>query len=309
MEIINVTYKEYQQLFPAPISVFNTVTFSELNKDKCIAIYYLAFRDTKIRLGLILGEKEDAFYVPFSASYGGFSFNTIVPSVCYDKAIAVLKVFIEKHAKPLFFTPAPAIYNVTDYAKTISAIIRAGGKISCLDYNQHFVLSCFKNYVKNLDSKIRNKLNNALKAGFSFIQVDGKCRKDVARVYDVIRINHKIRGYPLHMSLQNILDTTCIVPADFFVVENRDGKDVAAAIIFHTTEDIYQVVYWGDVPEYSHLRSMNYLSYKIFEYYYNKGIKILDIGISTERGIPNHGLCEFKENIGCEATIKYVLKL
>ena len=55
------------------------------------------------------------------------------------------------------------------------------------------------------------------------------------------------------------------------------------------------------------LKSMNYLSYKIFEFYNSKGIEILDIGISTECGIPNYGLCEFKENIGCDASSRFTL--
>lgn len=66
----------------------------------------------------------------------------------------------------------------------------------------------------------------------------------------------------------------------------------------------------GDVPSFSSLKSMNYLSYKVFEYYYNNTkVKILDIGISTENGIPNYGLCEFKENIGCTATTRFSLML
>jgi len=54
---------------------------------------------------------------------------------------------------------------------------------------------------------------------------------------------------------------------------------------------------------------MNYFSYKVFEHYYRKGLGILDIGPATENGIPNYGLCEFKENIGCTASLKYCVTI
>ena len=61
---------------------------------------------------------------------------------------------------------------------------------------------------------------------------------------------------------------------------------------------------------YSHKNNLLIFSgYKPIKYYHSKGLKILDIGPSTENGIPNYGLCEFKENIGCTASLKYTFIL
>lgn len=310
METIKVTSKEYQHTFPKAWSVFNSVGFSELNKEKCVDVHYLLFRDSKLRLGMIVGERENSLHVPFSATYGGFSFNSVVACQHYDEACVALKKYAQELGKPLYVTLAPPIYDSTDNAKTFSAFMRAGAQIESIDYNQHFDLSRFTHYEDILDSKIRNKLRNALNGNLTFTKLDSKSPDDVARAYEVIRINHAERGNPLRMSMQNVLDTIKIIPADFFVVSDNERHDVAAAQIFHTTKDIYQIVYWGDVPSFSYLKSMNFLSYKIFEYYYRQGdVKILDIGISTEDGVPNYGLCEFKENIGCCSTLKYSLVL
>ena len=56
---------------------------------------------------------------------------------------------------------------------------------------------------------------------------------------------------------------------------------------------------------------MNYLSFSVFEYYKKLGIHIVDIGPSSEDSVPNHGLCEFKESIGCDIIpkFKFVKKL
>ena len=52
---------------------------------------------------------------------------------------------------------------------------------------------------------------------------------------------------------------------------------------------------------------MNFLAFKLFEYYAEPKA-FLDIGPSTEKGIPNVGLCNFKESIGCNVTPKFVLE-
>lgn len=310
MEIIRVTDKEYQQAFPKPWSLFNSVAFSELNKEKCLDVHYLLFRDSKLRLGMIVGEREDSLNVPFSAPYGGFSYNSSVSVTSYEEACVALKEYAKMVGKPLFITMASPIYNSTDNTKIYNALVQSGAKVEYTDINQHFEVTRFEHYEDILDSKIRNKLRNALSGNLTFVNLNSKNPDDVARAYEVIRINHAERGFPLHMSLQNVLDTIKIIPADFFVVSDSEGHDVAAAQIFHATHGISQVIYWGDVPSYSHLRSMNFLSYKVFEYYYNQGkIKILDIGTSSQHGEPNYGLCEFKENIGCEMTLKYTFQL
>ena len=43
---------------------------------------------------------------------------------------------------------------------------------------------------------------------------------------------------------------------------------------------------------------MNFLAFKIFEYYNHKRKKIIDLGPSSEDSVPNYGLSEFKESIG-----------
>jgi len=46
------------------------------------------------------------------------------------------------------------------------------------------------------------------------------------------------------------------------------------------------------------------LSYKIFEYFKGIGYQTVDIGPSSERGVVNFGLSEFKESIGCDKHLK-----
>lgn len=310
MEILKVTSNEFKQIYPSPVSLFNSVAFVELNKYKCVEVHYLLFKDKKFRLGIILGENHEFFMAPFSASYSGFCYNTNVGIQYYNDAAKLIVDYVKMKGKKLKITIAPTIYDSTDAAKTLNAFILAGLTLESVEYNQHFELRNFNNYFERIDSKVRNKLKNVLKDGkLRFSLLNASSLDDVSRFYNVIKINHMQKNRPLHMSLHNILETIKIIPADFFMVTDEKGNDIASALIFHTSKKIFQVVYWGDIPDYSNYNAMNFLAYNIFQHYYHKGLEILDIGISTEYGVPNVGLCEFKENIGCISTSRFTLSI
>lgn len=308
MEIQKIDPLGYKNYFSSPYHIFNSVPFSELNKDKCSNLHYLLFKDTKVRFGIILGEKGECLCSPFSAPFGGFSLNKNERIEYWEQAVALLKEYGKSLNKQIRISLPPTIYSPTIVPKSVSAFIRNGAIIDYMDLNYQFEIDRFVNYEKFIDRSARKNLRNSQKIDFVFQQLDGNNETDIARVYKVIKQNREERGFPLRMTLQAVQDTVKVIPADFFVLTYND-IDVAAAQIFHVGSDIAQVIYWGDLPKYAGLRVMNYLAYKVFGYYYLKGIKILDIGPSTEDGIPNYGLCEFKENIGCTVSSKYTFVL
>ena len=89
------------------------------------------------------------------------------------------------------------------------------------------------------------------------------------------------------MSWEQVQETIRITEHDIFLL-NKKGKDVAAAIVFCVNKDVYQVIYWGDIDGYSEERPMNLLAENVYEFYQQKGIQVLDIGPSTENGVPNY---------------------
>lgn len=308
MEIQRIDSSEYKTYFSSPYHIFNSVQFSELNKDKCSDLHYLLFKDSKVRFGIILGEKGECLCSPFSAPFGGFSFNKNERIEYWEQAVALLREYGKNINKQIRISLPPAVYNPTIVSKSVNAFMRGGAVVDYMDLNYQFEVSSFAEYEKNIDRSARKNLHNSQKIDFVFQQLDSNNETDVARAYNVIKQNREERGFPLRMTLQAVQDTVKVVPAAFFVLTYND-IDVAAAQVFHVSTDIAQVIYWGDLPEYAELRVMNYFTYKVFEHYYSKGLKILDIGPSTENGIPNYGLCEFKENIGCSVSLKYTLLL
>lgn len=306
MQLYEVTAEEYRQAaFFA--HVYNTPEFSELNKDKTNGLHYILIKDNKTRFSIVLGEKEDSMCSPFSAPYGGFNMSTPQRIAYMDEAAALLKAWGKSHDKKIKITLQPSVYDDTQLSKWANVMFR-NGRLTNIDLNYHFDLSIFPHYEDFIDRSARKNLHKALAENFAMTHLDSSNADDISRAYGVISSNRKEHGYPLRMSLQDVADTVKIIDADFFVV-SHNGTDVAAAQVFKVTEDVAQVIYWGDLKEYSNLRTMNFLAYKIFGYYYKKGFRILDIGPSTEDGVPNNGLCDFKEAIGCSVTQKLFFEL
>ena len=308
MDILRISSTEYKEIFSHPSHIFNSVEFNELNKDKCEQLHYLVFKESKIKLGIIMGEKDGVLKSPFSAPFGGFCSNKSVDIAFYENAVVCLKQYLVENGLKAKISLPPYIYGGSYISKSFSALSRCGATLTYTDLNYQYRLKNFPNFEENLERSAKKNFHNSLKTDFDFIKLDSNDEIQVSRAYEVIRINRECRGFPLRMPLRAVLDTIKVIKADFFVM-TYEGVDVAAAQVFHVSDGICQVIYWGDVPEYANLRVMNFFTYKVFEHYFNAGLKILDIGPSTENGIPNYGLCDFKENIGCGVSLKFTFEL
>ena len=54
---------------------------------------------------------------------------------------------------------------------------------------------------------------------------------------------------------------------------------------------------------------MNFMAFSMLKYYSNKGVSFFDLGPSTDNSLPNFGLSDFKQSIGCLPSIKFSFKL
>ena len=299
MEIHEVTAEEYSKVIPKPYHVFGSGEFAALNANKADDVYYLLFRDSKYRLGLTAGIRNKTLHSPFSAPFGGLVYLNQDVRISYidDTLDTLIGWSREKGLDAIRFTLPPPLYNECFIAKQTNALYRKGFAISQVDLNYSFDLNDFsEDYERNIWRNARKNLAIALASNLSFFECESL--QDKERAYEIIRQNRSQRGFPLRMTWEQVKETIAMITADFYLVHTSDQKAIAAAVVFHMAMDIVQVIYWGDLPDYAHLKTMNFLSYRLFDHYKTAGKRIVDIGTSTENSLPNHGLCEFKESIG-----------
>lgn len=310
MEIIEVSKEVFQNTISKPYHVFDTAEFNDLNKHKCEEVVYLLFKEHKIRLGIIGGLKNKTFKSSFSAPFGGFSYiDSHIRISFVDSALDLLIDWCKQHElECLNITLPPSIYNQSFITKQVNSLYRKNFDFAKVELNYVFYAKNLnENYIQNLNRKTRANLKQAFKQNLRFYHCENQSENKQA--YDVIREHKKTQGYPIKLSWKDVVNTTAFINADFFLLYNMEEIPIASAIVFYVSAAIVQIIYWGDIRKYSNLRPMNYLSYKIFEYYKNQGIKVIDLGPSSENSIPNYGLCNFKEGIGCDITTKFNLEL
>lgn len=305
MEIIETDWKEYSSLFITPYHVFNKAEFNDLNKKKCEQVKYLLFRDKKYRLGFIGGVRNGYLISPFSAPFGGFSFlKEDVQIRQIEEAIVLLEDYVQKKGlKGIKISLPPMIYNESFIAKSINVLYRNAYILQDLDLDFYLNLDLMDDYLGRIWYNAKKNTRISLNQEFEFIKGTDEV-SFVKQVYEVISENRAFKEKPLNMTLENLLETSKIIPTDFFLVR-KDGANIASAIVFQAADNILYVPFWGDQPGHTISKPMNFISYKVFEYYHNLGNKYVHIGISTENSVPNYGLCEFKESIGCTLTPKF----
>ncbi len=303
MNVTEISAKEYAELFPNPPHVFNSVAFTELNRHKCDVVHYLIFSDTKLRGGLIVGQRGDCFSAPFSAPYGGFTLTRRQPVETLDAMTSALKEHFGPE-KRIVVTLPPLWHDPDSLSKSVSAMSRTEGAKCLIDLSYH--LDLIPDSGMSADSMSvtgRQNLRRSLNAPFEFIHTDGSPHA-IEEAYGIIRRNHEENGYQLRMSLDDVETTAKVVPADFFLLR-LNGATVAAAQVYTVAPGVAQLINWGDIREASRLCPMNRMAYELAAHYSRRGIKTFDLGPATEDGIPNEGLCRFKESLGCVPSLKY----
>lgn len=301
MECIPVSALEYNDFLTSETIVYQSVAFNELNASKVSQLHFLLFKRDKTTIaGMIVGKKGDIWQSPFSAPFAGFSFSKSLSLASLDSLVSCLLDYIQKNAITIQVTMPPLFYKQDLYLKLVYIL-------------QRYSTSCYTdiNYALDLktddyDSLLNKESRKNLKRA-KYIPSELKRAETLEErkiVYDVIAENRKAKGYPLKMSLNDLEKTSAIVPVDYYLLL-MDQEPVASAIVFEVAPTIAQVIYWGDLSAYSLKRPMNLLAFELFHLYKKRGFAFLDIGPSSEEGVPNTGLCHFKESIGCFADLKY----
>jgi hypothetical protein len=305
MEVDEVDPNEYQRIFYDPYVVFNSVRFSQLNAQKCESVKYLVFSEGKSQLGLIAGLRKDELFSPFSAPYGGFIAAAHSDHISIHlQAIELLEKYAKKKkARAIHITLPPTFYDETFVSKQASALINGGYSLVVLDLNSIYYLSDFnESYIKNLPDSAKWGLKKSLRSELVFSTATDRSEKELC--YQIQKENRELKGRQIKMTFQEVLSTSDILPADFFLVRNQEDA-IASAIVFQVNPSVAQVIFWGALPKYNSLQPSNFLAFKLWEFYKHKDIKIIDIGPSSNNGVPDPGLVKFKESLGCKLSLKF----
>jgi hypothetical protein len=301
--LIEVDSKTYKHFFPSDPHPFISEAFIELNKEKTERVIRLVETGNKKEIGLIAGVKKGVILSPFSSPFGGFHFrNEIIYISEIESFLAVLKEYIKfQGLTGIEITLPPDIYHPTFNAKTIISLIRSGFRSNIPELTGWVDLEHYDGRFTQKNS--REYYHQSVRNGLLFnkaIDTDSKLE-----IYNLISENRARFGRPIYMTFEDIMRTGNLWETDFFKVNTAEGKLAASAILYRNHRKICYAVFWGDNETGRPQRAMDFLAFNLWAYYKNLGFKYLDLGISTEAGIPNEGLLRFKESHESTSSLRY----
>lgn len=285
---------------------FDKIWFHKLNKNKIDKTVGFWFDAPKTKACIIGGIRDDRLLFPYSSPFSMIeTFKDCKNEELESYVDEINKFCMDENIKDTYFVLPPMIYNETNVSKWLGALLRGGYEVFEAGLNFQIEIGDENDYLNRLHKNGRKNLNNALNYNYELHQCMTLDEKKTA--YEIIKENRQSKNYYLSMTWEEISNTISHLEHEFHIL-TIDGENIASAIIFRVTENIWQVIYWGERPGRDEARPMNYLPYALHNYYTKKGIKILDIGPSMHDGKPNYGLCDYKESIGCSVSTKFILR-
>jgi len=301
--ITSVDSKAYRHYFQNDPHPFISNDFIEMNNNKVDSVVRLIDDGNRKMIGLVAGVKSTTLFSPFSAPFGGFHFRSEIIVISeIDRFIDSLKEYMINQGFTGFeITLPPIIYHPTFTAKVINSLSRKGFTQLLPDITGWIDLDKFK--YSFAQKNTREAYKKSMKNGLSFVRVTDLKEREV--LYEVISKNRAKFNRPIHMSFQNIIDTSELWDVDFFKISTQDDNTVAAAIFYRSHKEIIHAAFWGDSDDGRELKAIDFLAHNMWSYYKDLGYRFIDVGISTEGGVPNEGLLRFKESHDSISSIRY----
>lgn len=199
--------------------------------------------------------------------------------------------------KPISWSPAEAVLQ--------QALLQRGFVVERAELSFRIdlrVASAF-GYAASLKKEARKALERAQGLGLDFAVIAEP--DEWAEPFELLRANRAAKGRPMNLTLEYLLRAREAFGDRIRMVGLRDGAQlVAAGLLYRVGDEREVVVRWGDHGHALPHSPMYLLAERIVDLVVDEGASSLDLGISSEDGVPNPGLVQFKRAIGAEAELR-----
>lgn len=305
--LLEVDHKEFKNRFVNQPNPFISLDFLALNQHKVDRlVYFIENKKKKIDIGLIIGIKDNILLSPFSAPFGGFYFrhnNIFINEI--DIFISQLQQYVvDNKFKAIKIILPPDLYHSSLNAKMINTLIRNKFKMQIPDIVSWIDLKTFSGTFT--DGNSRNNLRKAYNNKLSFSRVTKELDKQT--VFKLVKENRQWLDRSIYMTFDDLKKTENLWPIDYFQVLDIDKNLLSAAVFYRSHPKIIYGAFWGDNEKGRSLRAMDFMSNNIWSFYKDLNYSFIDLGTSTESGIPNEGLLRFKETHEGTSSLRFSFK-
>jgi len=249
-------------------------------------------------------EKDKVAESPHKSSFGSFEFNPDLSLPELEKFInEVCKKLIHHKCHTFYIRSWPHCYNPAQFTILHSALLQSGFTVKTTDLNFHLEIN-EKPFIDKIDSSEKWILNKCKKNKFYFDVLDPV--KYLEEVYNFLSVSVRKHKDELSMSFFKLSDSFKQFPENYFLfgVFNNENKLLSASVGVRINASIFYIFYLGYEVQFSSFSPMVLLMEGIYNFCRENKYEIMDLGIATEKGVPNYGLIHFKRNLGGIAGFK-----
>ena len=283
--------------------IFNTPEFLSLIKGE--ARYFTLTKNERIIARIYFRIEKNQATSGYQAPFGSIDTTRSLPG-------ATIKYFLEQvcltlkndRLKEVIVKHWPECFATSDSLQ--ESFSQLGFKVINSEVNQHIVVqeSEFRLLIRKNE---RKKLNQCLKKNFTFSILT---LADLPQVYQLVTKTRERKSYPVSMTYDQLYKTMKLLSDSYLLFGLLDeDKLIAASVSIRVSPHILYNFYHADEFSYRSTSPLVMLLQEIYQYCQQNGIKILDLGISSENGQINQGLFNFKENLGCATSTKNTYSL
>jgi hypothetical protein len=193
----------------------------------------------------------------------------------------------------------PEVYNPEQHALIKGALLKSGFDIQFTDVAQIIPVT---DEPMNLNTHKKRRVRKAVELTFTFSQLPISL---LEKSYSLIVESRQTKGYPVTMSLDELTKMFREFPQAYMLFGAFDQKKlIAASVCIEVNSEILYCFYIGDSLSYRTYSPVTFLVQGIYEFGCKSRFKIIDLGLSTDKGILNSGLYNFKKSFGTVDSVK-----
>ena len=234
-------------------------------------------------------------YNPLRATFGGIEFSN---EISEDDLFQFLEESILKiKAKTIIINSYPEGYLPKNQIQKLeNCLFKLGFQISFMEQNYEIAINKKSFYEIITSTRARQLLRKSIKKGFTFQEV---LEPNFSEIHAFITRSRERKNRPMTMNLIQFENHFKLFSENFKIFSVMDSEQIiAVGVSIKINEEIVYTFYLADSEEYLKDSPTIFLLSGIYEYFKTKNFNILDLGITTKKGILNEGLTRFKRSLG-----------
>jgi len=288
--------------------LFNEPDYFNIHSSSSQDVYAQLVRRSDLKVFATICFYEDTsgiFLSPIRGTFGSVSLNENLGFLLLDNFLTgLIHYLVANGARELRIKCAPSSHDNALFSKLFSIFTRNNLIPDYVEVNYDLLIND-RNFIDLVDYGNIKRIRKMLKCGFVAEKIGNT---SLSQAYLVIAENRSRLGVVVSMTenqLKNMIDRFPDAVHLFAVYRDSQRTEIlASAVCIAITDSILYVLYWGDAADMGSYSPVALLAKTIYEYCQENGFKLLDVGTSTLKGIPNFGLVKFKQNLGFAESLK-----